>query len=104
MSPIHTFTQYYFTIHVNVVLTFICVSEVVSSPGFPAKIKYAVLNSHMRATCPAHLILLDLITLLVSDEEYYGILTVQFSSASCPPFLGSNIVLSSLSSKKCVLP
>jgi hypothetical protein len=38
--------------------------------GFPTNILYAFLLSHIRATCPAHLILLDLIILIILGEEY----------------------------------
>jgi hypothetical protein len=38
--------------------------------GFPINIPYAFLFSPIRGTCPAHLILLDLIILIILGEEY----------------------------------
>jgi hypothetical protein len=37
--------------------------------GFPAKILYAFHLAHMRATCPAHLILVYLIILIIFGEK-----------------------------------
>ena len=46
--------------------------------GFPTKTLYTPLSSTIRATCPAHLILLDFITRTILGEEYKS-----FSSSLC---------------------
>jgi hypothetical protein len=54
--------------------------------GLPTKMLYAPLTSPMRATCPAHLILLSLITLTILGEEYKPC-----SSSLSPPTIIANV-------------
>jgi len=67
--------------------------------GFPTKILYTPLLSHIRAICPALLILLDLITRTILGEEYRPLRSSLYSILHPPAtwsLLSPNILLSTL--------
>jgi len=65
----------------------LCLPSGILPSGYPTKTLYTPLSSLIRATCPAHLIILDFITSTILGEEYRS-----FSYSSC------NLLHSSVSS------
>jgi hypothetical protein len=62
INPVHTLPYHFIKNHFNIILLSTRrPSSLFTSHTVPTKASYAILISHMRATCPAHLVL-DLIT------------------------------------------
>ena len=75
------------------------VSQLVFFPQVSPPKPYTPLLSHIHATCPAHLILLDVITRTIFGEEYRLLSSPLFSflrSPVTPSLLGPNILLNTL--------
>ena len=71
INPITRIDTYLFKVHSNIVsLLRQGLPKGFFSVGLPVKILKALLPSSILATCPAHLNLLDLITLTILGERY----------------------------------
>lgn len=66
-NPVYTLTMYVRKIQLNIVLPTTSLSHIPLK--FMTKILCAFISSPIHAKCPAHLILLNLITLVISGEE-----------------------------------
>jgi hypothetical protein len=102
LDPVHTPAFHFLNIHLNIILSSTPESPKWSlSPRFSStKIFYTPLLSPIRATCPTHLILLDLITQTILGEEYRSLspsLCSFLHSPATSSLLGPNILISTKS-------
>ena len=71
INPIHDYPSHFLNIHLNITLpSKRSLPNALFPPGLPTKTLYASLLSPLCATCPAHPILLDLITQIIFGEQY----------------------------------
>ena len=100
LQPVHTTPSHFLKIHLNIILPSKSWSPQLLFPsGFPTKTLCTTLPSSIRATCPAHLILLDFITCTILGEEYRSLsssLCNFLQSPVTPSLLGPNILLNTL--------
>ena len=98
LDPVHPPTSYFLKIHLNIILASTPEpSKWSSSLRFPNKTLYAPLLSSNRATCPSHLILLDLIIRIIFCWQHRSLSSSLCSFLYFPvtsSLVGPNILLS----------
>jgi hypothetical protein len=92
VNPVHAWTPF-FIICFNIVFPLPWSLNGFFPSGFQTKILYAFLTFPMHVTCPTHLILLELITFIIFDEEY------KLQRSSLCSYLHSSVTSSLFKSK-----
>ena len=70
ISPVHAFPSNFLNIHIIIFLSSSTSSKWPLALGSPHKYPVCTCHSPIRATCTAHLILLDIMTRVIFGEEY----------------------------------